>query len=197
VPEISASLAAAMQSLVASNAYDEARRLADARNRFLTQWGEGATMPRGDGESAPYATPLARRAAATRAPAPAPLPRRRSLVRPALYAVALALALTTAAVRIWSGAPGTVEVYSAERLAAISPLLDSGYRDGLGFGKTFIGTLGTEFMKLPRPRREEAEREIAGSLGELGVREVLLFDARRRLLFHWRNGRLAFPPAER
>jgi hypothetical protein len=197
VPEISAGLAAAMQSLVASNAYDEARRLADARNRFLTQWGEGATMPRGEGDSATPSTPRARRAAATRVPVSAPAQRRRSLVRPALYAVALALATTTAAVRIWSRAPGTVEVYSAERLAAISPLLDSGYRDGLGFGKTFIGTLGAEFPKLPRPRRDEAGREIARSLGDLGVREVLLFDARRRLLFHWENGRLAFPPAER
>jgi hypothetical protein len=111
-----------------------------------------------------------------------------------VYAAALACALARAGVRLWSHGTTNVQIYSTEQLATISPHLRSGYRDGLGFGRTFIGTLRDDFGRLPRAKREAAAVDVARSLESLGVREVFLFDTRRRLALHWQEGHQNFPP---
>jgi hypothetical protein len=192
VPEISGHLSVAMQALVASDRYDDARKLADARNRFLSAWGEGATMPQSGAGPAAYSPARPRPAARARSAPPAA--GRRAVARASLYAAALAIAVSLAGFRLWSRGGGNVDFYTSEQLAAISPHLETGYRDGLGLGKTFIGTVRDDFGRLPRPKREGVSTDVARSLESLGVREVFLFDSRRQLLLHWRDGRKTFPP---
>jgi hypothetical protein len=150
-------------------------------------------MPQSAATPAAYSRESARGAASERRALPAPRTRTRR-ARAYVYATAIVAALALAGFRLWSQGSGNVEIYSREQLALISPYLETGYRDGLGFGNTFIGTVRDDFGRLPRPKRAGASTDVARSLEALGVREVFLFDSRRQLLLHRRDGRQSFPP---
>ena len=81
------------------------------------------------------------------------------------------------------------------QLTEISPLLLSGYRNQLGGGEAFIGTLNGNWGQLDAGERRAAAAEIQTGLARAGVREFMLFDSRRLLQARTAGGDLMLEPA--
>lgn len=202
LPELTQRLSECIRALVDGDAYDDARRIADLRTRMMAAWDEapsGWQLERAPAPAPPVAAARAPRTPVVR-PAEAAAPAQRATSRrPVLRALALAgllLAVVGAgALRWWARGNADVRIYGNAELAAISPHLLSGYRNGLGYGPMFIGTLRSEFARLPHERRVEATTRAARALEGEGVREIFLFDETRRLQAHWAAGRLDYPSA--
>jgi hypothetical protein len=77
---------------------------------------------------------------------------------------------------------------SAGELREVSPILRTGYRDRSQRGRVFIGTVGPEWERLPGPQRRESVDRLVGRLSRSGIREVLLYDPKQRLVVHHAEG---------
>ncbi len=199
VAEVSERIGSAMQSGVRSSTFDDARRLADARNRLLSGWGAGATMPRAEDLPTAAGAPAKRPAPLARPqPAPETRPSRSRWVRNGVLVAGFVGAAIAAGLQWWPSTPG-VEIYSRARLETISSHLEAGYKDTRraeadpAHGNVFIGRVGAGFVRLPTATQGELGLEIGKGLAAGGVLEVMLFDADNRLIVHWRGGELAFP----
>ncbi len=198
LPELNHVLSARMRALVEGDRFAEARSLADLRTRLLGAWSEAPSAWQLDPPLRSNVTPGFGATAADarrgdrsgRAAAP------RSLRALALGTLVVAM-LGAGLLRLGTRGNPNVLVYGPSELALVSPHLASGYRDGLGHGRLFIGTLQPEFERLPEPRRRQAAEQAARALEAVGVREVLLFDGARRMQAHWVGGHLEFPPPPR
>jgi hypothetical protein len=94
-----------------------------------------------------------------------------------------------ALVYAWSTPTGAVRHLSKQDLGAISASLASAYRDAAGKGALFVGTVGPEWGRYSMAQRERDAKNIVAKLQPTGVREVLLYDAARRVAVHHSEGR--------
>ena len=95
----------------------------------------------------------------------------------------LAAGMMGLAAWVWLAPPaGSVRVLSDRNLAAVSPVLQTGYRDRAGTGPLFIGTVGSSWESMAAPTRRSIARTIVDRLSGAGVREVLLYDHALRLV---------------
>lgn len=111
----------------------------------------------------------------------------------ALAALVLLFAVTS--VNLLGGRPTTVETLDAGALAAVSPLLESAYRNDHGRGDVVIGRLDADagWPALASERRLAAAREIVGRFESAGVREVMIYGPRGKLEIHSVAGTLRRP----
>jgi hypothetical protein len=119
--------------------------------------------------------------------APAPRPRRRRDVRSTAAGVVLA-ALVGVGLFSWLGADPIIHSVPRSELQALSPALDSGYRDQRGAGPLFIGTVAADWEFLPPDQRERNAWEIVDQLTDSGVREIVLYGSERRIAMHYADG---------
>jgi len=104
----------------------------------------------------------------------------------AALAVLFVLALVVSL--LWS--PGRrADAYTAEQLAAISPFLESGYRNELGETQEFIGRLTPAWDYLKADQRQRVTAEIGVAMAERGVVGVVLKDRWNRVHARYARGR--------
>jgi hypothetical protein len=128
----------------------------------------------------PPPPPVATAAPATAVPAPRP-PRS----RPPLAVLTAVLGMATAAAFATWGASGRSVRHLAEaELDALSPHLEFAYRNGSGSGPLFVGTLAEAWEGLTAAEREQSARHLSVVLRRGGVREMILYDAARRIAVH-------------
>jgi hypothetical protein len=113
---------------------------------------------------------------------------RRPAIRRAAAVVGLVALVLAAAQLGWFEARGSVRILSDVDLRAISSQLDSGYRGGFGTGSLFVGTVGTAWQNLSRAERERSAEQIVTRLEGAGLREILVYDERRRIALHFAEG---------
>ena len=210
VREASDRVQSTTNDLVATNAYDAARRLSDLQSRVLfgpllaakrqePRERPLAASPVGPAAVAGSLDQLAKTAeAARRSPAKREAREHRFGLRPSrqrIFALATVLLLlgAGAAYRLLEKDPHGVRVLSSAQLAEISPLLVSAYRSENGRGRVFIGTLSDTWQQMQTPARRETAERVRDRLSTLGVSEVILFDGRRALQVHYVGGSNTFP----
>ena len=93
--------------------------------------------------------------------------------------------------------PRSVRVLDAESTAELSPYLDSAYRDGLGNGPTFVGTVTAAWRPLSTELQRKEIAAIGTKLRWTGVSEIMLFDEQRRLRARWVGGEVRHPVVAR
>ncbi len=76
-----------------------------------------------------------------------------------------------------------------DELAAVSPFLSAGRRNGDGRGPGFVGTLADRWSGLEAAEQEIAASELVEALRARGVREVMIYDGERRLRIQAIGGR--------
>ncbi len=181
VDEVDAEISREAQTLITQGQHELACRLLDTKTRFLY-----APVSKQRREPSP-----SRRAATGSLPVAAStgwaFPRAAML---AVLCFALAGALLFNFIRPKTG---SLALFSPIELARISPHLESAYRDGMGAGPLFMGTLGDGWLDLDGAARVEAARKIGVTLALRGVKSVMLFDGRHRLQVQYRNDALVFP----
>ena len=89
--------------------------------------------------------------------------------------------------------PGTTKLFSPAELKRVSIYLESGYRDGSGAGRLFVGTLLDPWLDLDAGQQHSLAEEAVAVLRHAGVEEVMLFDRLLRLQVHATGGRLRTP----
>jgi hypothetical protein len=209
VPSLDTKLQRVIADCLRRNDYPEAKALSQTRAKLLQRTLEAqrvaavravAPPSKAPARAAPIETS---RAAPPRRAAPQPAglaaergKRGRKLQRALLGVAALAaLAVSVLSLLTARPSPRSVRVLDTASVATLSPYLESAYRDGLGFGRSFFGTLNDRWRALEdRARAREALR-IAETLGKDGVQQIMLFDRRRALRVHWVGGRLLLPLA--
>jgi len=184
--------------LVSSDAYEEARRIAEVRTRLLSKPEEdvNAWRPERDVElDAPRPYARAKRSAP---PPSKPAPRKirvrvgAASGREVVAAIALAGVLAIGASMYFTGGTNSkVSVYSERQLEVVSPHIESGYRNGKGEGPAFVGTLRPQWDALSTAEREASAHAIEAALLEQGISEFMFFDERRQLKLRYAQGRLA------
>jgi len=127
------------------------------------------------------------------APPPPPPARPHSPVSRRSFGRALRLVATSAlvvlAARVWLVTPsGTVRPFPDSELETVSPWLASGYRSGSGSGPIFVGILDPTWHALTSHARRAKAAEITDLLVSAGVRDILLYDSRRRLVIQRGSG---------
>ena len=78
-------------------------------------------------------------------------------------------------------------------LQELSPYLESGYRSHYGAGPLFIGTVSEFWADIPLDQQVSRGQAIGDRLLKHGVKEVMLFDAERRMRVHYKRGDLYHP----
>ncbi len=102
----------------------------------------------------------------------------------ALGAVAL-LMLGVALSHLGPGDPRAVHELSQRQKLSLSPYLEDAYRDFADDGSILVATAKPSFMELtPRQRKQTLEKVLVEAL-QVGVEELLIFDAERVLQAHW------------
>jgi len=95
---------------------------------------------------------------------------------------ALAAAMTIAALLFLSSQNDRdLDRWSGDELAAVSPYLDQGRRNGSGIGPAFIGGIDDDWLTLPPAEREASAEELVYRLKELGIQQVMIYDSDRTL----------------
>ena len=141
-------------------------------------------LPRDETRRAPK-----RRTRSTQPETRARVPKTPLVLALALAAIAVAAALqfnTTKDER-------AVSVLPPDILEEFSPYLESGYRDGVGFGLRFFGTLTDQWKELPDEEQRRELIQIGDRLRWAGVKEVMLFDKQRRMRARYLSGKLLHP----
>lgn len=211
--ELDAALRKAMAGLIAGNGYAVARRLSEARSRYLfaplselNREARAARAAAQEPAEIPAATPDGKAGERTELPGEAPPgPRsrgargrreargaegggkRRFLAQ--LAALALVAAVGIGAF-VWKIRPsaGSVRTLSRHQLQLVSTELHSGYRDHHGHGPLFVGTVDTSWKGLSQAERQEKAQEMVKHLRQEGVRRVMLFDSQHRLEVEYNDG---------
>ncbi len=193
--EVGDGIQQAIAHALVDDAYARARELAETKSKFLHPSRGAQTRARlPSALSGPFVQPRpeappVRRAARAR-------PAWRSWRRTAVLAALLAAVLGVIAVRALAPeAGGSAQMLAPGALRVISPHLASAYRDGFGYGPRFFGTLSESWDAQAPDRRRAAALALGARLQRFGVVEALLFDARRQLRVHYRDGALLVPAA--
>ena len=207
VPELEGRAQETIAQKLRGCAHREARRLSQTRSKFLYR-AAGSEAPKGDAPARvdpPSPDPIsALEGGRERKFAPF-APRRRRLLRSGpsrlhRRVILLGLGLVAAAALglYFSGRadPRSVRVLPSDAVAELSSFLESGYRDGLGNGPTFVGTVGREWQALSNELQRGEITRIASRLRWTGVREIMLFDPERRLRGRWVTGEILYPRPE-
>ncbi|MEE2703556.1 MAG: hypothetical protein VX614_06000 [Myxococcota bacterium] len=196
----------AIAHALVNDAYARARELAETKSKFLYPLREGQSQA---GQSVARTSSLGGSLSEPRAEAAAaPLGRatggrpgarwwRRAAVCAGLLAAILALIGFQAYPPEGPGGPeggGSAQELAPGALRALSPHLVSASRDGFGYGTRLFGPLSESWDAQPGERRAAAAISLGTRLQGFGVGEVLLFDARRQLRVHFRDGELLLPP---
>jgi len=199
IEEAGQRLHVATQECLGSNRFEEARKLAEVRTRNLLRpdegdesiWAAERNDPKAEAEAAKSARSKPARES-KRAKPPPPAQRttagkqkrtRRDVVKAIVMAASLAGAV---AIFFATRITGTVDIFTAEELAALSPYLESGYRNDHGLGPLFIGTLKDSWAQVPAQKQQQATLKTAETLRQMGVQDMMLFDKQRRLQAHLR-----------
>jgi hypothetical protein len=191
IPELAAQLLASTQArLSASSESGEAQQLAEVRTKLLRLASEkslwsGRDRTR-DGGKALSGGALTRQT-----------PPRRDLESPIrIWPLALGACLLGLAVLgfLRLNASPETEFYSPARAQNISPYLEAAHRTDSGSGPLLVGTLGSDWAKLPAVEREAIARQIAKELSHDGIDHVMLFDQKRHLAVHYADGKLRYAP---
>jgi hypothetical protein len=187
-----------VQRCVADERHVDARRFAEVRTKYLhgapdRETGfrsarSGGPTPTGSRARARSATPASRAQSGARQRDARG--HSRELAKAAVGALLLAVAL---AIYLLPDSESNIVVFSAADLAAVSPWLETGYRNRDGIGPLFIGTLKEGWLDEPDRVRAASGREIGESLSHIGVKQVMLFDGLRRLQVHYRNDEARLP----
>ena len=111
-------------------------------------------------------------------------------------AIAVSIACTVllavgASLYFAQGKDTRVAFFSEAQLEAISPHIESGYRNGKGTGPAFVGTLRADWKTLSADQREASGRAIEEALLAQGISEFMFFDKRRQLMLRYAKGQLA------
>jgi hypothetical protein len=203
-PDLDARVQGTIARSLRGNAHREAKQLSQTRAKFLYRLSE----PAGPVDEAPEPArgplpelpcplelgrerkfaPFAPTDRLLRRPGSAQL-RRRMIGVIGAFAVLIALGLHLSA----SKDPRSVRVMEPESIAELSPHLESGYRDGLGNGPTFIGTVRDSWRSLSVDAQREETSSVGTRLRWTGVREIMLFDGQRRLRARWVGGEVLHP----
>ncbi len=191
--------------LIASNGYEHARILSELQSRYLFNPLIKARQAQAPAKPRKSAAPagsldggdlarIANRMAQPRGHRPArQKPKKQSgqMLRWTLATVALGLCAALAN----QVAPNsrTAGELTPEQLRILSPLLAQGYRNQAGKGPVFIGTLASQWDELERSQRKQGAETIHTRLGLVGVRELMLFDATKRLQVHYVGNKNKYP----
>jgi len=76
---------------------------------------------------------------------------------------------------------GDLDRLSGSELERVSPYLSRGARSGEGRGPAFVGTIDDDWSELSPDARNAAATKLVEALRAQGVREVMVYDADRRL----------------
>ena len=71
--------------------------------------------------------------------------------------------------------------YGSDELDRVSPYLSRGARNGEGEGSAFVGTIHADWSKLETAEQARVAEDMVETLRAQGVREVMVFDDKRRL----------------
>ncbi len=84
--------------------------------------------------------------------------------------------------------PRGIQNFSARQARDVSPFLESAYRDHARQGSMFVAIVGEAWNELDANGRRTAAEKIRGRMGDEGVDEILLYDADRVLVAHFKQG---------
>lgn len=71
--------------------------------------------------------------------------------------------------------------FDREQLAAVSPYLERGQRDGQGLGRSFVGRLDEAWLALPGAQREDVATQIVDRLRAQGMMQIMIYDGDGRI----------------
>jgi hypothetical protein len=208
VPHLDRKVQEAIASSLGGDSYQSAKQLAQSKAKFLypnlkrrarTDARGPSTRPLDDARRAGHRPEGATsRAADRRGPRRAvPGAAVGGKVAPSRWVAAVAglgvlLLVGALQLRSTSDEDGVLNI-PTRAMKAVSPYLESAYRDNNGYGTKFFGTVTDDWdNKGELFQREEAIR-IGQMLATTGVEQVMLFDKRRRLRAHYVRGTLVYP----
>jgi hypothetical protein len=105
----------------------------------------------------------------------------------------VALGLCAAMANQVAPRPKSTGEMTPDQLRNVSSLLVQGYRNQSGKGPVFIGTLASHWEEMKRWQRKQGAEAIHKRLGLVGVRELMLFDERRKLQIHYVGDKNKYP----
>ena len=76
---------------------------------------------------------------------------------------------------------GDLDRLNGTELRRVSPYLTQGGRNAEGRGLAFVGTINDDWSQLPANQQEQAAMRLVKALRARGVRNVMIYDAERRL----------------
>ena len=76
---------------------------------------------------------------------------------------------------------GDLDGLGKEQLAAVSPYLENGKRDGAGTGNAFVGRVSDAWLALPAGQRNEVAEDIVASLRSQGMQQIMIYDDDKRV----------------
>jgi hypothetical protein len=113
---------------------------------------------------------------------------RRRFGRIAMLSVCVAGTLFLAASTQWTRSDENIRVLSDLDLNGYSAYLASGYRDGLGTGPLFVGTVNRDWKQLSEGDRAIAADEMRSRFQGFGLREAMVYDENLRMVLHFTEG---------
>ena len=208
VPHLDQKFQEAISASLGGDSYQSAKQLAQTKAKFLYPNLKRRVRPEGqrpyaaaaEGARRPGARPagVASRTRDRRGPRRATpqgdtrgkAPRSRWVA--AVAGVGILLLMGALQLRPTANEDGVLTI-PTRAMKAVSPYLESAYRDNNGYGTKFFGTVTDDWdNKGELFQREEAIR-IGEMLSTTGVQHVMLFDKRRRLRAHYVRGTLVYP----
>jgi len=87
-----------------------------------------------------------------------------------------------------SRGPRGIHELSERRVHDLSPLLESAYRDYAKTGSMFVATVSDDWLELDAEQRRVSAEKMRSRLAQDGVSELMLFDGRRVLRAHYKQG---------
>ncbi len=199
IRHLSQEIQRAMRTLVAASRYEDARALSAIKHKYmyssLTELIRERAREAGMGRGSSASIEGAREAIAEATSAT--ITREvivRELKRPANYVALLLVVLVTSLVfRVATVRPRPIQILSQQELEQISPYIASGYRGKSGASPLFIGTVKREWSDLTVENERVEGAKLASELEFAGVTDVMLFDASRKLRFHYSAGTIRLP----
>jgi len=203
--EVSERVRRETNDLIANNGYDHARTLSDLQSRYLfnplvkarqsqaPEKRKKSSSPATSVDSGDLAR-IADRMAQPRGRRPGTRKRvkqRGQMLRWTLATVALGLCAALA--NQVAPSPKSIGEMTPDQLRNVSSLLVQGYRNQSGKGPVFIGTLASHWEEMKRWQRKQGAEAIHKRLGLVGVRELMLFDERRKLQIHYVGDKNKYP----
>ncbi len=76
---------------------------------------------------------------------------------------------------------GDLDGLGKEQLAAVSPYLENGKRNGAGTGNAFVGRVSDAWLALPAGQRSEVAEDIVARLRSQGMKQIMIYDDDKRV----------------